>query len=178
MKYDCRISLVNRTFKRITKNLIEPPPDTLKGTSREITKTMTETSIKNNKALENLNDKLLEIMEDRGILASYLLSLLSKITNAENTSHSKLVKDPQLNKVNDLFINKRTPVTLYNNLLTFRDTDENFELQEDHLKMMTNKNFNVDLAKLSDEKQCMILKKKCILTRGHQLINVLRIDRL
>ena len=39
----------------------------------------------NNKALENLNDKLLEILNDGGIIASYLSSL-SKITNPENTS--------------------------------------------------------------------------------------------
>ena len=54
---------------------------------------MIENSIKNNQALENLTNKLLEIMNDRGILASYLLSPLSKITNPENTSQFKLVED-------------------------------------------------------------------------------------
>ena len=48
---------------------------------------------KSNLELENLDNKLLEIMNDRGILASYLMSPLSKITNLENTTQVKLVKD-------------------------------------------------------------------------------------
>ena len=71
---------------RIFKKLFEPVTNTNKDTSQDITKTITETSIKNNQAIENLNDKLLEIMNDRGILASYLLSPLSIITNPENKS--------------------------------------------------------------------------------------------
>ena len=67
--------------------------DTIKSTSEKITKTVTDTSIKNNKAIEKLNSKLLETLSDRGIIASYLLSSLSKITNPENTSQNKLVKD-------------------------------------------------------------------------------------
>ena len=50
---------------------------------------MVETSKENNKTLTTLNSKLLEIMNDRGIIASYLLSLLSKNTNPENKSHFK-----------------------------------------------------------------------------------------
>ena len=44
-------------------------------------------------------------MNDRGILASYLMSPLSKITNPENTRQFKLVKDSNSNGVNDLKIN-------------------------------------------------------------------------
>ena len=65
---------------------------------------MTENSIKNNQALENLNNKLLEIMNDRGILASNLLSPLSKITNPENTTQFKLVKGHNSKRVNDFLI--------------------------------------------------------------------------
>ena len=36
-------------------------------------------------------------------------------------------------------------------MLTFRDTGKEFELKEDLLKMITNKNFNVDLASLQDK---------------------------
>ena len=50
----------------------EPFTDTIKDTSRCISKTITETCIKNNKALKKLNDKVSEIMNDRGIIASYL----------------------------------------------------------------------------------------------------------
>ena len=37
-------------------------------------------------------------------------------------------------------------------MLTFRDTDKNFELHGDLLKLITNKNYNVDLANLADKK--------------------------
>ena len=54
---------------------------------------MTEPSFKNNQALENLKNKLLEVMKDRDIIATYLLSPLSKITLPENITHIKLVKN-------------------------------------------------------------------------------------
>ena len=113
---------------------------------------MAENSFKNNQALENLNNQLLEIMNDRGILASYLMSPLSKITNPENTTQFKLVKDSNSNRVNDLLIKNTIPITLQDNLLTFRDTNKVFELKGDILKMITNKNYNVDLASLVDKK--------------------------
>ena len=91
-------------------------------------------------------------MNDRGILATYLMSPLSKITNPENTSQFKLVKDSTPNSVIDLKINKTIPITLYNNMLTFRDTGKEFELKGDLSKMITNKNYNVDLVSLSDKK--------------------------
>ena len=144
--------LGEQNFHEDMTKVFEPLTDTLKKTSENITKTITETSVENNQAIENINNKLLEIMNDRGILASYLMSPLSKITNPENTTQFKLVKDSSSNRVNDLLIHNTTPVTLYNNLLTFRDTDKEFELKGDLLKMITNKNFNVDLASLADKK--------------------------
>ena len=80
--------------------------------SQDITKTITESSIKNNQAIENLNNKLLEIMNDRGILSSYLMSPLPKMTNPENTSQFKLLKDSSPNRVNDLLIHNTIPLTL------------------------------------------------------------------
>ena len=106
----------------------------------------------NNEALNNLNNKLLEIMNDRAIIESYLLSPLSKITNPENSTQIKLVKDSTANRVNDLFIHNTIPITLHENLLTFRDTVKEFELKGDLLKMITNKNYNIYLASLSDKK--------------------------
>ena len=41
-------------------------------------------------------------MNDRGILASYLMSLLTKITNLEKTSQLNLVEDSSSKRVNDL----------------------------------------------------------------------------
>ena len=86
------------------KKVFEPVTKSLENTSENLTKAITDSSIKNNQAIENVNNKLLEIMNDRGILASYLMSPLSKITNSENTSQFKLVKDSSSNRVNDLKI--------------------------------------------------------------------------
>ena len=65
---------------------------------------MVLTSKENNKALEKLSDNVLEIMNVRGIIAFYLSSPLSKITNPESTSQYKLVRDSSLNRVHDLII--------------------------------------------------------------------------
>ena len=134
------------------KKVFEPVTKSLENSSQDITKTITETSIKNNQAIENLNNKLLEIMNDRGIIASYLLSPLAKIINPENSTQFKLVKDSSSNRVNDLLIHNSIPITLHDNLLTFRDSNKQFELKGDLLKMITNKNYNVDLASLQDKK--------------------------
>ena len=83
---------------------------------------------KKNEALENLNDKCLEILNDGGINASYLVSLLSKFTNPEHTSQFKPMKDSSSNRVKDLLMNKTIPVTLYNTLMTFRNADKQVEL--------------------------------------------------
>ena len=61
------------------------------------------------------------------------------------------MKDSNSNRVNDLKINRTLPITLYNKLLTIRNTGKEFELNGDLLKMMTNKNYNVGLASLSDK---------------------------
>ena len=134
------------------KKVFEPVTKSLENTSEKLTNAITETSIKNNQAIENINNKLLEIMNDRGILATYLMSPLSRITNPENTTQFKLIKDSTSNRVNDLKINNSIPITLYNNLLTFRDTNKQFELKGDLLKMITNKNYNINHASLSDKK--------------------------
>ena len=137
--------LGKQNFHEDMKKVFEPVTKSIRDVSRDITKTMTENSIKNNKALEILNETLLEIMKDRVLLASYLLSPLSKITDLENNSRFILVENSNSNRVKDLLIHKTKPVTLYNKLLTFRDTDEEIELK-DLLKMISNKKFNVDLV--------------------------------
>ena len=135
---------MKKVFETVTKSLEE--------SSQDMTKTITETSIKNNQSLESLNNKLLEIMNDRGVIASYLLSPLSKITNPENSTQFKLVKDANSNRVNDFKIYNSIPIILLDNLLTFRDSGRIIELKGELLKMITNKNYNGDLAKLSDKK--------------------------
>ena len=122
-------------------------------------------------------------MNDRGILASYLMSPLSKTTNPESSSQSKLVKDPSSNRVNDLKIHNSIPITLYGNILTFRDTGKDFELTGDLLEMIPNKNYNVDLASLQDKKQMYDFAKEMNFdlkavgkksTRDRTLINLLK----
>ena len=144
--------LGKENFHEDMKKVFEPVTKSLENTSENLTKAITETSTKNNLAIENMNNNLLEIMNDRGILATYLMSPLSRITNPENSSQFKLVKDPSSNRVNDLKINKTIPITLYGNMLTFRDTNKEFELKGDFLEMITNSKFNIDLASLSDKK--------------------------
>ena len=93
-------------MRRHEENL-EPVTNSIKDVSEEVTKTMTENSIKNNQALENIIHKFSEIMNDRGIIVSYLLSPLSKITNPENTSQCKIVEDSNSNRVKYLLIHKQ-----------------------------------------------------------------------
>ena len=93
--------LGKQNFHKDMKKVFEPVTKSLENTSQDIPKTITETSIKNNQAIENLNKKLLEILNDRCLLATYLMSPLSEITNPENASLFKLVKDSNSNRVND-----------------------------------------------------------------------------
>ena len=65
-----------QNFHEDMKKLFEPVTKSLENTSRDTTKTITETSVNNNKALESLNNKHLQIMNDRCILASHLMSPL------------------------------------------------------------------------------------------------------
>ena len=136
------------------KKILEPVTKSLEDSStpQDLTKTRTETCIKNNQAIEILNNKFLQIMNDRGVIASYLLSPLYKITSPENTSQFKQLKDSTSNRVNDLLIHNTIPVTLHDNLFTFRDTNKQIELRGYLLEMITNKVCNVDLANWSDKK--------------------------
>ena len=144
--------LGKQNFHEDMKKVFAPVTKSLENTSENLAKAITESSKENNLVLENLNNKFLEIMNDRGILASYLMSPLSKITNPENTSQFKLVKYSSSNRVNDLKIHNSIPITLYGNMLTFRDTNKQFELKGDLLEMITNSKYNVDLASLTDKK--------------------------
>ena len=144
--------LGEQNFHEDMKKVFEPVTKSLENTSEKLTNAITDSSIKNNQAIENVNNKLLEIMNDRGILATYLMSPLSKITNPENKSQFKLVKDHNSNRVNDLLMKNKIPITLYGNMLTFRDTNKQFELTGDLLEMITNKDYNVDHASLANKK--------------------------
>ena len=51
-----------------------------------------------------------------------------------------------------MLIKNTIPITLHDNLLTFLDTNKLFELKGDLLKMITKKNYIVNLASLADKK--------------------------
>ena len=144
--------LSEQDFQEDMKKIFEPVTYSLENTSENLKKAITESFVKNNKAIENLNNKLLEILNDKGILAGYLMSPSCKITNPENATQFRLVKDHNSNRVNDLLIKNTKPLTLYSNMLIFRDTGKEFELTGDLLKTISNKNYNVGLASLSDKK--------------------------
>ena len=155
-----RDKLGQQKFHEVMRRVVEPVTKSIKDVSDEVTKALTETSINNNKAIEILRNNFLKTINDRGIIAFCLLSPLSKITNPENTTQFKLVKDFSSNRVNGLLIHNSIQITLHDNLLTFRDSKKEFELKGDLLKTLTNKNYNVDLASLSDKKSMYDFSKE------------------
>ena len=56
-------------FHENVKKDFEPFTDTIKSTSENLTNTIRETSIENKKAIENLNEKVLELMNDKRMIA-------------------------------------------------------------------------------------------------------------
>ena len=82
-------NLGEQNYHQNIEKLFEPVTNTNKNTSENLTETIKETSCENNKAIGNLNHDFLETRNDRGMMASYLLSPSSRITNPENTSQFK-----------------------------------------------------------------------------------------
>ena len=131
--------LGEQNFHEDLKKVIEPVTNTIKNVSEKISKTLTESSINNNKAIENLNEKELESMNDKRLVDSSLLEV-----NKHSKGQFRLIKDLNSTKTNDFLINENIPVTIFNDMLTFRDTYKIFELEGDLLEVMSNINFNVD----------------------------------
>ena len=138
------------------KKVFEPVTKTLESTPQDITKTITETSIKNNQAIENLNEKVLESMNDKGLIDSSLIDVIK----SDNKGQFRLSKDPNSTKTNDFLINEKVPVSIFSNMLTFRDTNKVFKLEGDLLKVMTNNKFNVDHSNQQDRKRIYEVAKE------------------
>ena len=139
-------------FHEDMKKVFEPVTKSLENTSENITKTLTENSINNNKTIENLNEKILELMNNNGLIAPYLASSLVNLFKPENKSQFRLKKDLNSTKTNDFSINEAIPVTLVSNMLIFRDSNKSFKLEGDLLETMTNYDFNVDHSNQQDRK--------------------------
>ena len=144
--------LGDQNYHEKINNFFKPMTDELKNTSEKITKTITENSINNNKAIENLNEKILELMDDKGLIAPYLVSSLVEVFKKDNKSQFRLRKDPNSTKMNDFLIHGTIPVTIFSNMITFRDSNKSFRLEGDLLKVITNHKFNVDRSSRQDKK--------------------------
>ena len=144
--------LGKQNFHENMKKVFEPVTKSLESTSQDITKTITENSINNNKAIENINEKILQLMNDKGVITPYLASSLVNLFKPENKSQFRLKKDLNSTKMNDFLINKGIPVTLVSNLLIFRDSNKSFKLEGDLLETITNYDFNVDHSNQQDRK--------------------------
>ena len=152
--------LGKQNFHEDMTKVFEPLTDTLKKTSENITKTITETSIENNKSIENLNEKVLELKNDKGLIAPYLASPLVEVFKFDKKSQFRLRKDPDSTKMNDFLIHEKIPVTIFSNMITFRDSNKTFKLEGDLLKVITNHKFNVDHSNQKDRKLIYEFAKK------------------
>ena len=94
-----------QNFQENMTKLYAPFFDTIKNTSEDITKSITETSIKINKALKHSNEKVLELINDKGMIAPYLASSLVILLKPEYKSQFKIIKDHSSNETNDFLIN-------------------------------------------------------------------------
>ena len=144
--------LGEQNYHQKSEKLFEPVTKSIKDVSENITKTLTENSINNNKAIENLNEKVLELMNDKGMIATYLASSLVNLFKPENKSQFRVRKDPNSTKINDFLIHGNIPVTLFSNMITFKDTNKSFTLEGDLLKLITNYKFNADHSSTQDKK--------------------------
>ena len=117
--------------------------DVIKITSENLTKTNTETYIRNNKAKENLNGKVFELLNDKGMIAPYLASSLVNFSKPEKTSQFGVLKDLKSTRMNDFWIDTRVPVTLCRNLLTLIDSNTTVKVDGHLLETMTNYDFDV-----------------------------------
>ena len=122
--------------------------DTIKNTSEDLTKTNTEISNKNNKALGTA----LELMIDKGVIAPILAASLVNRFKLENKDLNKLLKDQISGRINDFLIKISIPVTLYSNMLTFRDTKRFFKLDRYLSKNITKYSFNISRFIPQDQK--------------------------
>ena len=88
---------MKKVFELITKSLEK--------TSQDITKSISEICIKNNRTISDLNENVLELMNDKGMIAPYLASSLVNLFKPENKSQLKLMKDHSSIRINDFLIN-------------------------------------------------------------------------
>ena len=144
--------LGEQNYHGVAKKVFKPMTDVEKNTPENIAKTLTENSINNNEAIENLNERILELMNDKGMIAPHLASSLVNLFEPEKKSQFRFKKDLNSTKMNDFPINEGLPITLVSKMLVFRDSNESFKLDGDLLETMTNYDFSVSLPNPKDQK--------------------------
>ena len=138
--------LGEQNYREDAKKMFKLMTDVIiKDTSDNLTKTITESSINNNKIIENLNQRILELMNDRGLIAPYLASSLVNLFKPVYRSQFRLKKTL-------IQLRWLIPVTLFSNMITFRDSNKSFKLDGDLLETMTNYDFNVSPSNPKDQK--------------------------
>ena len=85
--------LGKQNFPEDMKKVFEPTTDAIRNTSENITKTITESSINKNKAIENMKEKILELMKNKGMITTYLAFSLVNLFKPENKSQFRIKKD-------------------------------------------------------------------------------------
>ena len=88
------------------------------------------------------------------MIAPFLSSSIAEVFKKDNKSQFRLRKDPDSTKINDFLIHGSIPVTIFSNMITFRDSNskKTFKLEGDLLKVITNHKFNVDHSHQQDRK--------------------------
>ena len=86
------------------------------------------------------------------MIAPKLASCLVNLFKPEIKSQFRLKKDLNSTKMNDLLINEGIPVTIFSNMLTFRDSNKSFKLDGDLLETTTIYIINVSHSDPKDQK--------------------------
>ena len=96
------------------------------------------------------------------MIVPYLASSLVNLLKPENKCHFGLVKDLNSTKMNDSLLNPGIPVTLYSNMLTYRDSKKSFKLDGNLLDKLKNYVFNVSHSNPQDQKLIFQFGKEMI----------------
>ena len=126
--------------------------DIVKDVSNDKTKTVTEPSFKNKRALEILIDKFLKLMNDKCLIAPYLDSSVVNFFKPENKSQFKSIRERNTTRMIDFLVNGGIRVTLICNILTFIDSSKSIKLDGDLLESKTNYGFNDSYSNAQDQK--------------------------
>ena len=93
------------------------------------------------------------------MIAPFLASSLGNLYEPENKCLLKKIQDQNSIRMNNFFKNTSIPVTLYSNMLTFRNTNNSFILNGSLLKTMKIYNFNVAYSNPKDKKKLSIWRR-------------------